>query len=247
MPTQLKLKKSSVAGKVPTSSDLEYGELAINYADGKLYFKRANNTVDSFVSGVSSYVGSIGGLTGTITTQQLLDLITTVDGSGSGLDADLLGGYPAQDFVRSNQFFINFGSVISHAGLSPTEGTNIDQITTYTKTLSLTGSWQDVGISGTDLVNGTYLVQMYANDSASGGNNIDEYYSGVMSWFFGTTTSDQELPTDEIALHRAGASEDGGLYLRTYRVEGGNLKLQLYSNEANNSSANYVFKFRRMM
>ena len=44
----IKLKKSSEPGKIPNLDDLEFGELAINYADGKLYFKNANNTVESF-------------------------------------------------------------------------------------------------------------------------------------------------------------------------------------------------------
>ena len=42
------LKKSSVVGKGPTAGDLEYGELAINYADGKIYFKASNNSVKYF-------------------------------------------------------------------------------------------------------------------------------------------------------------------------------------------------------
>lgn len=46
--TNILLKKSSVAGKVPLSADLAYGELAINYADGKLYFKDSNNQVKAF-------------------------------------------------------------------------------------------------------------------------------------------------------------------------------------------------------
>lgn len=39
------LKRSSVSGKVPLTSDLEYGELAINYADGIAYFKKSDNTI----------------------------------------------------------------------------------------------------------------------------------------------------------------------------------------------------------
>jgi hypothetical protein len=43
--TTLQLKKSGVTGNVPDS--LVYGELAINYADGKLFYRHANNTVAS--------------------------------------------------------------------------------------------------------------------------------------------------------------------------------------------------------
>ena len=48
MANKVLLKKSSVASKVPLVTDLDYGELALNYADGKLYFKNSGNTVKSF-------------------------------------------------------------------------------------------------------------------------------------------------------------------------------------------------------
>ena len=37
MANTIKLKRSGTTSSVPTS--LDYGELAINYADGKLYYK----------------------------------------------------------------------------------------------------------------------------------------------------------------------------------------------------------------
>ena len=48
MANKLILKKSSVVNRVPTAEDLAYGELAINYADGKLYYKNTSNAVASF-------------------------------------------------------------------------------------------------------------------------------------------------------------------------------------------------------
>lgn len=45
------IKKSSVGGKVPAAGDLSYGELAINYADAKLYFKKSDNSIASFIAG----------------------------------------------------------------------------------------------------------------------------------------------------------------------------------------------------
>jgi len=139
---------------------------------------------------------------------------------------------------------------LSHQGLVPTTGTEIDQIKSITKSLTLTTDWQDTGISYTDLATGTYMVQLFANDTGAGGANTNEYYSGTLSWYAGSTNSSVALPTDEIVLHRAGASSDAGLYLRTYRsatIDGTNLKLQIYSNTNNASASNYVFKFRRMM
>jgi hypothetical protein len=45
MTSKIILKKSSVTNKTPVVGDLEYGELALNYADGKLFYKRSDNTV----------------------------------------------------------------------------------------------------------------------------------------------------------------------------------------------------------
>ena len=45
MANNILLKKSSVAAKVPTTGDLDYGELALNYADGALYYKTSSNTI----------------------------------------------------------------------------------------------------------------------------------------------------------------------------------------------------------
>jgi hypothetical protein len=51
------LKKSSVQGKIPGAFDIEYGELALNFSDGRLYFKDSNNDIQFFEkadSGVTS-------------------------------------------------------------------------------------------------------------------------------------------------------------------------------------------------
>jgi hypothetical protein len=101
MATKVLLKKSSVPNRVPLDTDLEYGELALNYADGKLYYKTSNNSIDEFVSSSATVAGvaSVGGATGAISTQQLLDFIKQVDGTGSGLDADTLDGTHASSFA----------------------------------------------------------------------------------------------------------------------------------------------------
>ena len=45
MSNKIILKKSSVGAKVPLTTDLDYGELALNYNDGKLYFKDSSNNI----------------------------------------------------------------------------------------------------------------------------------------------------------------------------------------------------------
>ena len=49
MATKIKLKKSSVSGNTPGTGDLVYGELALNFADGKLFYKNSSNQIKSFV------------------------------------------------------------------------------------------------------------------------------------------------------------------------------------------------------
>lgn len=51
MSSKIILKKSSVLGKIPQPTDLEFGEVALNYADGKLYFKNTSNVVRSISAG----------------------------------------------------------------------------------------------------------------------------------------------------------------------------------------------------
>jgi hypothetical protein len=49
MANTIKLKRSSVAGKVPTTSDLSLGELGLNTYDGKLYAKKSVSGTESIV------------------------------------------------------------------------------------------------------------------------------------------------------------------------------------------------------
>lgn len=341
MANKIILKKSNVAAKVPLDTDLDFGELALNYRDGALWYKDYTGTVKNLLAAPPSGSGSgadadfLDGIdsteflrsntddqytNGTLTfnsgTTQTFASGATVNFNNTtgtapftvasttvvtNLNADLLDGLdstyfysPANPPPATNEQdtlqtvtergatsnvaaisltggtaststttgtlvitgglgvsgAVNIGGTLTHGGLVPSVGTAIDQIATFTQSLTITTDWQDTGISGTDLATGTYIVQLYANDVSSGGTSNNEYYSGTMSWYSSTTSSSVELPTDEIQLHRAGASSDAGLYLRTVRADDaapGPLKLQIYSNLPNASASNYVFKFRRMI
>lgn len=86
------LKKSSVAARVPAVGDLAYGELALNYADGALYYKRSDNTIQNLI--VAS--GSGGG--GTVTSVGIsvptgLSVANTPIISSGTIDIALTAGY----------------------------------------------------------------------------------------------------------------------------------------------------------
>ena len=65
----IKLKRSSVAGKAPSTSDLQLGEIAVNTADGKIYFEKNDGspsvqtilTTDSQTTGSIEITGNISG------------------------------------------------------------------------------------------------------------------------------------------------------------------------------------------
>ena len=54
--TNIKLRRSATQGSIPTTSNLDLGELAINTYDGKLYVRRDNGSQDDILQvGSSSY------------------------------------------------------------------------------------------------------------------------------------------------------------------------------------------------
>lgn len=64
---KLILKKSSVIEngipKAPVANDLDYGELAINYAAGVLYYKKSDNTVSDLVNYTPKIISATTGTT----------------------------------------------------------------------------------------------------------------------------------------------------------------------------------------
>ena len=91
----IKLRRSSVAGRVPTIAQLELGEIAINTADGKLYFKKYDAVANT---------ESIIDVSADLDANAILTLIKTVDGAGSGLDADLFDGESGAYYLDYNNF-----------------------------------------------------------------------------------------------------------------------------------------------
>lgn len=90
MANTLLVKRTTVAGRVPTPAQLAAGELAVNVTDGKLYLKKSTSGVESIVDVTSA----------ALTDAQIFAKITAQDGPGSGLDADLLDGTHASAFAQ---------------------------------------------------------------------------------------------------------------------------------------------------
>jgi len=128
----IKVKRSAVAGKAPTTTDLELGELALNTFDGKLYTKR-NNGTDSIVEIGAGGVTSVAGKTGAV---------SLAIGDVSGL----------QTTLDTKQASLGFTPVRQGGGTG--QGTNVVYIGWLGSTLGLQvdatnfGATWPIGVSG---------------------------------------------------------------------------------------------------
>lgn len=122
--------------------------------------------------------------------------------------------------------------------------TDLSNLITIEKNLTITQKWMDTGIQGNSLQDGTYIVQVTINSSDNGMWNI--FSSGVMSWYSGNTNDSEE---DEIILHRVGHVYGNVIYLRTIQLSGGTsgMKLQISSSKDFTKEAKVTFKFKKII
>ena len=160
------------------------------------------------------------------------------------------GNMEAAGFVKqgsSNSYILLGGGghkAISNFMLKTDElSTNL---TTISKSLTVTQAWMDTGIKNTDLpANGTYIVQVSANNTAD--SIWSNYWSGIMSWYIGGTDDNE---ADEIILHRAGHAYHHTIYLRTIMTtssDGRHLRLQIAADTNLSTAVTYTFKFKRVI
>jgi len=207
------------------------------YVGGSL---TVSGNINATITGVSSSATNItNGTTGSIVYQ-------TAPGQTGFIGIGNTGSVLASN--GSTATFVNtltLSGTVTHGGLVPSQGLNIDQIYSTSTNITLTTNWQNTGISGNMLTTGTYIIQALANDSSVGGGEINTYYSGIMSWYAGATT---EGSYDEIVLHRAGAASGSGtVYLQVLRSVGGVMNLQIAGNTNNSTTSIYYLNFRRML
>lgn len=161
-------------------------------------------------------------------------------------------GYTISSSVPANAKFTDttygVASSSSNGLMSSTDKTKLDdfsRVISIQKQIKLTTDWLDTGIAGNSLDTGTYVVQVSGFNS-SYTQLYSEIYSGVMSWYSGTTNSGN---SSEIFLHNAGlADNNNAIYLRTLRVAGSKtLKLQIACKVAATGTDILTFKFRRLI
>ena len=116
--------------------------------------------------------------------------------------------------------------------------------------ITVTSEWQDIedfyGGNQSFLTQpGTYIVQVYYTTN-SANSMYEGYFSGIMSWYTGTTNSNN---ADEIVLHRVGHAYANTIYLRTRESLRDDphpyTKLQISAN-SDLKKHTYKFKFKRI-
>jgi len=110
------LKRSSVAEKAPTTGDLDYGELALNYTDGRLYYKTSADEIDYFSVGG-------GGSTTVPNTQFKIYSYTATSGQTTFTGADSNGN--TLEYAANNiAVYIN-GIKIHESDYTATSGSSL--------------------------------------------------------------------------------------------------------------------------
>jgi hypothetical protein len=128
--SKVKIRRSATPDVVPIFSSLDWGELYVNYADKKLFFRGLDDSVVEIKS--------------LPTAAQILALLIGVDGQSSGLDADLLDGQHASAFAAASH---------THSGfLTAAGGTIAGALEIQTDSVNPSLKLRQVG-SG-DLING---------------------------------------------------------------------------------------------
>lgn len=111
MTTIIKLKKKGVSGDNPSPSDLEYGELAINYADGKIYYKNSSNDIAQFLDS--------GQTQSMIDSSYVQDRIDKASIDALNVDADTLDSLNSTQFLRADSATTFTGGILTLRSATP--------------------------------------------------------------------------------------------------------------------------------
>lgn len=144
MANKVLLKKSSVAAKVPLATDLDYGELALNYTDEKLYFKNASNVIKSISAVDTSSFATLTG-TQTLTNKTISGVSNTLSNIGNS------------SLTNSS---VTIGSTTVSLGATATTLAGLTSVTSTTFVGALTGN-ASTATSATNATNATNASQVF--------------------------------------------------------------------------------------
>lgn len=185
MANKLQVKRSSVPGKVPTTTDLDLGEIAINTYDGKVYMKKN-------VSGVESIVLLTGAGAGDVTGPN-----SAANNSFARFD-----GITGKVIKNSPGASLSDAGVASFAGLSLTT-TPLDIVSGGTGATTAGAALTSLGAQAT-LVSGTNIKTINGSSVLGSGNLVVEGVpAGAVVYFARNTAPTGYLKANGAAVSRS--------------------------------------------
>lgn len=153
MANTIKIKNSGVSTNAPSAGSLEYGELALNYADGRLFFKKDSSNVKYFA--ITEYVSTLVDInTAVVVDSVFLSSFTCIE-----YIITLKQGTGASMKVRTSKFLVHYNS-----------GTGVIDSSEYG--IIETGSASMAGVNVTAVVNGASMhLRVLVSDAAT--TNVD--------------------------------------------------------------------------
>lgn len=184
MSTKIRLKKSGATGNTPSSIDLEYGELALNYADGVLYYKDNANSI-KFIAGASANAFETINANGTlIIADSNTDILSINPGdavyvTGNGISDTLTIGVRVEDSVNSSN--INYVSTANavRTAYNLANTANLTASLAYNKANSAAITVREVYSSNQNVVNSFANINTIQFDTESGMAVVNESNSTV--------------------------------------------------------------------
>jgi len=146
----IELKRSSVPGKVPTTTELALGELAINTYDGKLYLKKNVSGAETIVDITSGGGGSGSGTVTSVGTAGSVNGITLTGGPITSAGTVTLGGTLSN--ILNNQLAnssLTIGSTNISLGGTVSTLTGLTSVTATNFIGNIVGSITSASYAGT--------------------------------------------------------------------------------------------------
>tara|TARA_R110000744_G_scaffold59906_2_gene124320 strand:- start:206 stop:2506 length:2301 start_codon:yes stop_codon:yes gene_type:complete len=216
----IKLRRSSVAGRIPTTAQLDLGELAINTQDGKIYFK-------SYDAG--SNTESIIDISSNLNAAAILAELLTVDGAGTNLDADLLDGQQGTYYLDYNNFTNVPAASLDLTLTGKVTGTAFSNTGVMTLTTELANTGVTAGTYGTSSQIPVITIDEDGRITTAGNTAV----AGVDDFTWNTANNTLQIDTGDGSSFYADISAFGDpLTLNTTS--------SVYSDSFNNSSDNGI-------
>lgn len=146
MANTIRIKNSGVSSNTPSAGSLEYGELALNYADGRLFFKKDASNVKYFTT--SEYSNSVI----SANTASIVDTVPLSSFSSIEYTITLKQGSSSSMKMRTSKFLVHYNS-----GLSTIDSTEYGIIETGSSPMSnpsvsasINGASMEIRVTVTD-------------------------------------------------------------------------------------------------